>query len=98
MSTTLCVSVAVLLMCVAPTISARNDECAPNELPMELIEHDGRGMEQLKNDAAPKAVTVQVTGHDNVPKHGPAEAIGCGSPEADESLSTPQAHYRITAG
>jgi hypothetical protein len=46
MSTTLCVSVAVLFMCVAPTTSARNDECAPHERALELIEHDGRGMEQ----------------------------------------------------
>jgi hypothetical protein len=32
-------------------------------------------MKQLKNDAAPEAMTVQITGHDNVPKHGPAEAV-----------------------
>jgi hypothetical protein len=32
-------------------------------------------MKQLIQDAASEAMTVQITGHDNVPKHGSAEAV-----------------------
>ena len=46
-------------------------------------------MKKLKNDAAPEAMTVKITGNNNVPKHRPAEPVRCGSPESDESLSTP---------
>ena len=55
-------------------------------------------MKKLIQDTASEAMTVKITGNNNVPKHRPAEPVGCGSPEPDESLSTPQTHYRITAG
>ena len=55
-------------------------------------------MKKLIQNAASEAMTVKITGNDNVPKHRPAEPVRCGSPESDESLSTPQTHDRITAG
>ena len=55
-------------------------------------------MKKLIQNAASEAMTVKITGNNNVPKHGPAEPVRCGSPEPDESFSTPQTHHCITAG
>ena len=56
------------------------------ELPVELAPgghqinplhaHHRWGMEQFIDHPAAKAVALEITGHHDVPEHGPAEAIG----------------------
>ncbi len=43
-------------------------------------------------------MALQITGHHDVPEHGPAEAIGGCPTEAHQPLAAPEAHHGIAAG
>ena len=43
-------------------------------------------------------MALEITGHDDVPEHGAAEAIGGGPAKAHQPLAPPEAHHRIAAG
>ena len=58
---------------------------------------DAGGMQQLLNHAAPQALPLQIAGHDDVPEHSTAEAVGIGSAEAHQAFTAPETHHRITA-
>ena len=63
-----------------------------------LHAHHRRGVEQFFDHPAAESVTLKIAGHDDVPEHGPAEAIGGGPAEAHQPLAAPEAHHRIATG
>ena len=59
--------------------------------------HNRRGMEQFLDHPAAEAVALEISGYNDVSKHGPAKAIGGSPAEAHQALAAPEAHHGVAA-